>query len=522
MGSALVLGTHPRAVAARRVYVTTCLLLIAVCFAARLAYITRPGGTDMEMFVYMGKLASEGKLLGVALIDNKLPSVGLLMSVPYRALGGWWGGYGWLSFGLMAMAVASLARSAGRCWGETACWPTAVAAAAWLNFYFVVSSTFQLEHVQVCLAALGGGAALELFRKYDWRDAATLGLCAGTAALAKPTGAAVLVAGVGVLFFCIDLPIGRRLRLMAVACAAALLPIAVVMVHLTVGAGWHLLPGQIAMIRAYAAGSALDPGDLAVKALTVAAVLGLPLLFRLIIERRCARPARWLRRDLWFCGIWLAFELAGAALQGRLYAYHFLPAAAPAALLFGMIARRPRAVPLAVSVGLVVGLSVWGGLHRPAELASEARKRAIIAYLDHHAAPRPGVWMDDYPRLAVERDISPGSRVPGFFLMSNDDAAPTSLGRIMLTDFQQSRPAYIVLPAERAAFLKGATLGMRDIAESPARSAAMQRAIDTIYAYVERAYDVEAAVGGDRVWHRKQARPEPTGAKAVIGYAKGR
>src|SRR2546430_2123403 len=60
--------------------------LNAVALLGRAVFIGQPVNSDTAMFVYMGKLVSHGGRMGVDLIDNKLPSVGLLMSAPYRLL----------------------------------------------------------------------------------------------------------------------------------------------------------------------------------------------------------------------------------------------------------------------------------------------------------------------------------------------------------------------------------------------------------------------------------------------------
>ena len=64
-----------------------CSLFIAA-LASRLCYLFRPFDSDGSMFIYMGKLVSEGGRFGTDFVDNKFPTVGLMMSA--RA-GGCWG-----------------------------------------------------------------------------------------------------------------------------------------------------------------------------------------------------------------------------------------------------------------------------------------------------------------------------------------------------------------------------------------------------------------------------------------------
>src|ERR1700722_2541108 len=72
------------------------LLFVLCLFSAllgRAAYIIRPFDSDSSMFIFEGRLASEGKSLCRDMIDNKLPTVGLAMSLPFRIAGPWWPGY---------------------------------------------------------------------------------------------------------------------------------------------------------------------------------------------------------------------------------------------------------------------------------------------------------------------------------------------------------------------------------------------------------------------------------------------
>ena len=50
----------------------------------RLGYLFEPFGTDSAMFIYMGKLVSHGGRIGIELIDNKFPTVGLMTSLPWK------------------------------------------------------------------------------------------------------------------------------------------------------------------------------------------------------------------------------------------------------------------------------------------------------------------------------------------------------------------------------------------------------------------------------------------------------
>ena len=63
----------------------------------------RPFDSDGAMFIYMGRLISEGGRFGHELIDNKFPTVGLITSVPWR-----WFGPVWRQYVLLETAMSLL------------------------------------------------------------------------------------------------------------------------------------------------------------------------------------------------------------------------------------------------------------------------------------------------------------------------------------------------------------------------------------------------------------------------------
>ena len=68
---------------------------------------------------------------------------------------------------------------------------TLLFALVYLNLNFAVFGGFQLETPQAFFTALAAAAGLEALRDEDRRDAFAVGLCAGTAAMLKPSGLAV-------------------------------------------------------------------------------------------------------------------------------------------------------------------------------------------------------------------------------------------------------------------------------------------------------------------------------------------
>src|SRR5205823_2667992 len=159
------------------------------------------------------------------------------------------------------------------------------------------------------------------------------------------------------------------------------------------------MPSLYRQIRTYAANSAWQWSDIS-KPLIVLAMLGFPLLVRGWIFRRSEHheASRANRHVIGFLLIWLALEMAGVVAQGRMYAYHFLVLAAPAALLFGALPRRDRAVPLFLALAPMAIFSIYGGA-LTIELTYRARSRLEVSdYLAAHATPGDSVWQDDYPR----------------------------------------------------------------------------------------------------------------------------
>src|SRR5690348_12126357 len=71
--------------------------IVMICMASalvgRLAYLAQPFDDDGAMFVYLGRVVTEGGRFCHDVVDNKFPTVGLTTSLAYRAFGSWWPGY---------------------------------------------------------------------------------------------------------------------------------------------------------------------------------------------------------------------------------------------------------------------------------------------------------------------------------------------------------------------------------------------------------------------------------------------
>ncbi len=477
---------------------------VAAALFGRLCYLLRPFDADAAMFIYMGKLTSEGGRLCHDLIDNKFPSVGLMTSVPWRIFGPNWAGYVLLGTLLSATSVIVLARAAARHLGSEAVWLVTLFAIIYLNLTAAVFGGFQLETMQVFFAVLGALAALEALRGGNPWDAFVLGLCAGCAAMLKPTGLAVPAA------FAVALVLGDRGRFrgsivrLAMMLVGMAIPFSAVLLYLIQADTLRDMPALARQISTYAANSTWGIVD-AFKLPTVAVIVGFPFLIRWRVFRRPAYQAECsiARSILCFAMAWFALELLGVIIQRRMYAYHFLVIMPPAALLFGMLPRRASLTPLAAGLLPIVALSVVGSLmvlhyrdpHRPLSAPSK--------YLLAHALPGDAVWQDEMMRVLIETDLRPASRVPMAFLFVNHDDAPLEYSRIILEDFQRTRPQYIILRTrldERIAYL---CQRIAELEAAPKRRENFVTAWQRIERYVNDHYFPEAVVGPETIYRRR-------------------
>ncbi|HEY0008965.1 MAG TPA: hypothetical protein VGB55_09610 [Tepidisphaeraceae bacterium] len=505
-------NVHPAPASASWSTVAPALLLVALAACGRAAYLSQTVGSDTAMFVYMGKLVDSGGRLGVDLVDNKLPSVGLLMSVPYRLFEANWSAYTLLGLAMTLIATFMLARAAGRCIGPAATWPVAVGAAVWLNFPLAVFGLLQLETIQVFFVALAACAIMEFLCGRDWRDALLAGLCAGVAVWAKPTAAAVLPAAVAAIAFGVNWSWRQRALGVLWISLGAVVPIALCALLLVKTGMADALPETLHQLRDYAANSTADWGDLA-KPVVVIIALAFPILILGWVFRRAGPDGGASRAIILFVIAWLLMELIGVVAQRRMYGYHFLVLGPPAALLAGLVARRPRAVPLLAAYGPIIVLSLlWAGgmLFLPDR---HLRMTAVINRLEKYASPGDRVWIDDYPRLMTETHFVPGSRVPLTFLFANSDAAPAHFGGQILRDFEQSRPQWIVLPHDVEEFTKRYGQEMAELAAYPQRAMAFAHAWRRIDDYARANYTVVETVQGLDVMVR---RPDPAGEDVAI------
>jgi hypothetical protein len=206
---------------------------------------------------------------------------------------------------------------------------------------------------------------------------------------------------------------------------------------------------------------------------------------------------------LWtFLLAWLLLESIGVAMQRRMYAYHFMVLAPPLTLIFGELPRQARVRSLAAALGPLSAFSLCGAV-----LIFQHPTGSTLAasdYLNHHAAPSDTVWKDDAARLLLETGLHCGSRYPLTFLFANTDTAPLEYSDQIVRDFQANRPRYIVLRSDLDDYVRHQRIYILELERIPKRSANFQIAWERIGQYVHANYEVEATVGQQEIWRRKE------------------
>lgn len=487
-------------------------LVLLVAAGSRLAYWSLPFDGDGAMFAYMGKLVTEGGRFGVDLVDNKFPTVGLITSVFYRAFGDAWAGYVLGQFALTLLTSALLARQAARSFGPHARPATFWCAVTLLNLNAAVMGGFQLETLTATFTGLAAcGALAALSPGGDRRDALLCGLSAGCAALVKPTGLGVMGAFALAVLVSTARDPGRARRraagFVAWCLAGAALPLLSAALYLIETDTLRQLPTVAAQISSYARNSSFSPEDLfrpiSVLVLFASAMLVRGWVFR---RERHRTPSTITPEMVAFVALWLVVEFAGVLMQRRMYAYHFLPLALPAALAFASIPRRSSTAQLAGVLALPVALSAWGALDvwRSAA-ANPPTWPAVAAWLDRHTLPGERVWRDVTPAVLIGTDLRPASRVQLTFLFMNDDAAPARFSGMLLDDWERHRPRYVVLPSDVPAHVAHQTAHVFELSRLPARAEAFARAWGEIDHYVAARYEPVETIGRETI-HRRVDR----------------
>ena len=455
------------------------------------------------MFIYMGKLVAGGGRVGVELIDNKFPTVGLMTSAAWRAFGASWWPYVMLQTAMSVAAALMLGRAIGRTAGSYARYPAVLFAVVYFNFCPGVFGGFQLETIQLFFATIAACAALDAIESADWRDAFLVGLAGGTAALVKPSGLAV-VAAFAVTTFLVRLREPRAIARHATATLGGLLiPAAAALAYLHAADLFGVLPGISRQISRYAGESSWELADL-LKPVVVLVIGGFPLVVRGLIFRRRKDRVPSPTSGLWiFAAVWLLIELAGVVAQRRMYAYHFLVVTPPLAVLFGLLPRTDRLPPLvgALVPGMMLSMmSAWTTV----EVGRQPGRLEASGYLIAHTEPGDSVWKDEVMRLLIETDLRPGSRYPMTFLWVNYDEAPIEYCSSMLADFERNRPKYVLLPTEVERFITFQSSHIKELGNDPVRKANFTKAWGMLREYVDAHYVAEAVIGRDTVYRREE------------------
>jgi hypothetical protein len=408
-----------------------------------------------------------------------------------------------------AMSIAScamLVRMAVRHVGERARWPALLFAVVYFNFNFAVFGGFQLETIQSLFAILAAAAALEWLRDHDWRDAFVLGLASGVAAMCKPTGLAVVGACVIALVFAGPSLNWKLARHAAALAAGLLLPALVVMAHLIQTDTLKDMPALAQQISTYAKNSSWDPVDWT-KPVTILILGGFPFFVRMRIFRHADdRTASNVHRPtMIFALTWLVLETVGVAAQRRMYAYHFLVMVPPLTLLFAMLPRTVRVKPLAMALAPTAIFSIYGASLVVEICYTGQSKTAAGAYVMSHTRPGDAIWKDDAAKLWLETGCRPASRFPMTFLFANYDEAANEYLPQILSDFDRTRPKYIVLPAQRQRMVKHQTDHIIELARFPRRRANFEHAWQQIFDYVDQRYVLETRIGNDAIFRRADA-----------------
>jgi hypothetical protein len=478
-------------------------VLIAICILSalvgRLSYLTHPFDSDGAMFIYMGKLVTEGGRVGYELIDNKFPTVGLMTSGYWRVFGDNWPAYVLLQMALSFAAAYLLARSASQNINRHAGLAAGLFALVYLNFNFAVFGGFQLETLQAFFCIVSASAVMYALCRDDVRDSFLAGLAAGTAAMLKPSGLGVLAAFAVAMTWNHRREI-RRLLIHALAAAAGLaIPVMVTLAYLITANLLREMPAIWHQIARYASQSPWEPWDI------VIVIAGFPMLVRGVVFRRSEhRIFSGLNRSIViFAVAWMVLEAAGVAAQRRMYAYHFLVLAAPAALLFGLIPRKSAALPLAAALALPMLLSTYGAAMVLRDAHNPLEHLATSDYLSTHAQDGDAVWQDGMQRLLIETNLKPGSRYPMTFLWVNDDDAPLEYCGAMLRDFDQRRPRYMLLPTRIDWYIQAVSTHIKELGLNPQRQANYVTAWHNLRDYIQKNYSPETQAGKETIYRRK-------------------
>jgi hypothetical protein len=264
-----------------------------------------------------------------------------------------------------------------------------------------------------------------------------------------------------------------------------------------------ILPEIARQIGEYAASTSFDPLDL-YRPLILVGLFAFAMLMRGWVFRRRAVPGV-ASADLWvFLSLWLVIEFAGVLMQRRMYAYHFLPLAAPAALLFGALPRRTTTPQLAGVLGLPLIFGFWGSIETiQTAQAYPPTWPAVTQWLTQHTQPGERIWRDLTPYVLLHSELRPASRIQLTFIFMNSDSSPERFAGVLVDDLRLHRPRYVVLPASVEKHIHHQTTHVSELARLPARAENFAAAWRKIEHFVQSRYEPVTTIGHEMVWQRK-------------------
>ncbi len=450
---------------------------------------------DSGLYAQLGRTVASGGVLYRDFYETKLPGAALLASVFWRSFGPHWAGYVLCQLTLALLAAAALARAAHRHIASTSALPVFLFATVFLNLAQAVYTGFQLETLQAFFEALAAMAAIESLCNDDVLATFAAGLAAGTAAMAKPGGL-----GVAAAFLVMLVLFGRRrvVHILFLSIGIAI-PTAITSFYTWKTGAWEYAPGVLRDIAHYASGTPVDAAAL-LKLVVVLSIFVFPFAMRCFKTERAMGGTPMI---LFFASLWFVIDLLAVLLQRRLYPYHFLPLACPAAILYGMLPRRATPISVALGVLPVALLSLtWEGSDIT-QLSRGFVHMPVSNYIATHTTVGDTVFADQIGRLLIETERQPGTRLGTFFYMVNDDDAPARYARILLDDFESRKPKYLVLAHDRDLKIPG--LANCDILQhAPARRENFIAAWATLRDYVAARYHPETSIDGWIVYRRNR------------------
>jgi hypothetical protein len=169
-------------------------------------------------------------------------------------------------------------------------------------------------------------------------------------------------------------------------------------------------------------------------------------------------------------------------------------------LLFAL-GRRTKLTPILVSIAplailsLIYSIPGYWILRRPGPMP-------VSRYIIEHTDPTDAIWADPEARLLLETGRKPGSRLQMTFYLVNHNDAPRRFTEILLHDFEERKPKYIVLQQDWSK-------EVRDIAKEtiwlvwlPERRRAYFQACDQIEDYIHTHYRLEKTIDGQSAYRR--------------------